>query len=187
MDSVCFQGMQEKSLSLLARTESQPGQWNLWALFRNSFAFAVPRGRVLNPHLHHGFKKTACDWQLALLEDPPGYGDVWGRGAPALVVYVFCGESSTSRASLGSRRASQNRIEPHIPGPFSNLANQISSLCEEEFSGDNHVAFGCTGAFIKEGETKKGRQTKTVTLTFPDMKIISGSGGVPVVAQQKGI
>ena len=49
------------------------------------------------------------------------------------------------------------------------------------------MAFGCTGAFIKEGETKKGRQTKTVTLTFPDMKIISESGGVPVVAQQKGI
>lgn len=92
MDSVCFQGMQEKSLSLLARTESQPWQWNLWGLFRNSFAFAVPRGRVLNPHLHHGFKKTACDWQLALLEDPPGCGDGWGRGAPALVVCVFRGD-----------------------------------------------------------------------------------------------
>ena len=67
--------------------------------------------------------------------------------------------SSTSGASLGSRRASQNRIEPHIPGPFSNLAKQISSLCEEEFSGDNHMAFGCTGAFIKEGEAKTERQT----------------------------
>ena len=91
MGSMCSQGRQDNSLHFLAFRESQHRSGICEFLSETPLALVYTR-RIPKQHLHHGLRKIAGNWQLALLEEMAGCGDGQGVGAGVrqLWCFAFC-------------------------------------------------------------------------------------------------
>lgn len=90
MGSMCSQGRQDNSLHSLAFRESCTGVESV-SCYQERLWLWCTQSKPSKQHLHHGLRKTACNWQMALLEELAGcgHGQGWEWGHQLWCVLLF--------------------------------------------------------------------------------------------------